>query len=316
MAPEQSTQTEQGAQSFYAPGTVPGTAPTPAQPAHTAPQPYATYPGAYGQPFQPYQQHQQQLPQGPEPRPAWEMTKIVLHALAVVFGVIALGTGLGMLSSHWSGIIFALCSAPLAALCIIWSGVELIVRATRKWKSGMHPGAHVGVCLIVWLGAAFVGGIEATYLAVYDYYDDDYDNDTRCWNSSLHTYEQCNPHRYYKDKRGVATAATAFTILLWLIYFILFIGACVDTAKRNNARRAGTIVYMPPVSYYAPPGPNGWPQQQQQPQHPAAAAGIPLQNRDSQPETSEPKIPAAAASPPQSGNGAGVSEFYSPQGGR
>jgi hypothetical protein len=315
MAPEQSTQTEQGAQSFYAPGTVPGTAPTPAQPAHTAPQPYATYPGAYGQPFQPYQQHQQQLPQGPEPRPAWEMTKIVLHALAVVFGVIALGTGLGMLSSHWSGIIFALCSAPLAALCIIWSGVELIVRAVRKWKSGMHPGAHVGVCLLVWLAAAFVSGIEATYLAVYTYYDDEYDYDSRCWNSAIHEYEECDNDRNYRRK-GVATAACVFTVLLWLIYFILFIGACIDTAKRNNARRAGTIVYMPPVSYYPPPGHNGWPQQQQQPQHPAAAAGIPLQNRDSQPETSEPKIPAAAASPSQPGHGAGVTEFYSPQGGR
>ena len=41
---------------------------------------------------------------------------------------------------------------------MIWDIAELATRFGRKWKAGIHPGAHVAISLFIWLGAAIVGG--------------------------------------------------------------------------------------------------------------------------------------------------------------
>ncbi|KID84188.1 hypothetical protein MGU_08602 [Metarhizium guizhouense ARSEF 977] len=59
----------------------------------------------------------------------------------------------------------ALSAGPVFAVAFFWSLVELIVRRKRGWKADIHPGAHVVVCLVLWLSAVGVGAQLATFAA-------------------------------------------------------------------------------------------------------------------------------------------------------
>lgn len=339
-----------------APAVAPAAAPAaPAQPsaAHQSGAPYAQYPNAYGQTYQPYQQYgysqhagaygpaQQVYPQAaPAPEVAetrvWMFSKSVLHALAIVFSICTLGMGLSFTTTDQPYLAAIACPVPVMSL--IWSGAELIVRAVRKFKSGIHPGGQVAGSLIVWLAAAIVGPLESVFSLVNDSYCDyDYDNlyysepDVECTDA-------------WAGKYGVWIAISAFTCLLWLIYFTLFIFACIDTSRRNAARK---FVYMVQPSNW-PHAAQGWypmPQQQagapaqQQPQQGQyMTAPQPARTREStavpghvpvqQAQTPSPITPYATpgegagekstglddAGPSQPQGGHGVREFYTPGG--
>lgn len=301
---------------------------------------YGQYPQAYGQPYQPYQQYgyqqaysQQQAayqpyyhaPAGTYPYPQaapapvvpetkfWTATKTFLHGACVIFGVIGLGLGLAFVSnSYWA--YMAAIACPVPGLAILWNGSELVVRAVHKFQSGVHPGASVGCCLILWLVAVIVGALEAVYGSLSDpYCEYDYD-------SFSYSYEptDCKP-----EFARIWVAITAFTLLIAAAEFTLFVMACMDTAKRNASKK---IVMVVNPAYWGQAA-QGWQPMPQDnshqqpvaaPQHAMARGGngqdIAMQDRSSSPGTPY-ATPAEAPVVDEKGKGPaqpahGVSEFY------
>jgi hypothetical protein len=134
----------------------------------------------------------------------------------------------------------------------LWSLIELIVRYSRQWKSGIHPGAHVGVCLCIWLGAVIVGSILAVFVTQTWYYN--------C-SSTSSRYSAC-----YRYSDPMFVGSTVLILLLSAFEIVIFIMACTDTHIRNKWKRSVVIASTP---YWAPP-PQGWyvAPGQQQPQQP------------------------------------------------
>ncbi|KAF4333332.1 hypothetical protein FBEOM_12845 [Fusarium beomiforme] len=271
MAPESSTQTDP------APAASPAVPPA-AQP---APQTYAQQqqqqagfqqdPRSYGPPYAPYPQQptQQQWtpPRVPETK-AWMITKLAIHGIDIVCCIVGLG---------------------LTAM--IWDIAEFATRFGRKWEAGIHPGAHVAISLLIWLGAAVVGGLESTFSAYYDEFD--YLDQDCEYDSDEHRYV-CTSSDKVSSKRPLFVALSVFTCLIWLWHFILFVGACIDTQKRNAAmRRPVTMVFGGPA--YWGPGAQGF---QQVPQYygPPQGQNIPMQNW-APPQNGNGKEPMAAIQP-------------------
>ncbi|KAJ4252947.1 hypothetical protein NW762_010856 [Fusarium torreyae] len=291
MAPESSTQTEQ---ERYAPTpTNPAFPPSAQAPTQTYDQAqqqrqqqagFQQDPRSYGPPYAPYQQQPPQSQQWTPPRvpekKAWMITKMVLHGLDIITCIVGLGITGALQKVDLLGLV-ALASCPLLVVAMIWDIAEFATRFGRKWKAGIHPGAHVALSLLIWLGAAVVGGIESTISAAYSWDDLDescsYDPDAR-------TYD-CNTTDTYSSKRPLFIALSVFTCLVWLWHFVLFVGACIDTQKRNAAmRRPVTMVFGGPA--YWGPGSQGF---QQMPQYYAPPQGQNIQMQN--------------WAPPQSGNG-------------
>ena len=172
------------------------------------------------------------------------------------------------------------------------------------------------MCLVLWLGAAIIAGILWPY-RLYSY-EDEY-----CYNEpEINEYnDDCGDP--FKGRSGELLGAAVLASILWLLEFALFIGACVDTAKRNNARGGRVVVVgAPPYwpagpsaqgyeamgnSYYAPQMAQQQPQMQTQAtqdgQYMSVPQAIPLQTRSPSPRAS-----ASMASPPPPQHGEQVGE--------
>ncbi|KAF4459927.1 wnt and FGF inhibitory regulator domain-containing [Fusarium albosuccineum] len=291
MAPESSTQTDD---IRATPPTPPLAVPPPTQPSTSTqtetqgqqqfqqpPQGFQQYPQSYGQPFAPYQQQpaQQWPPQIPE-RKAWMITKLALHGADIVTCIVGLGLTFSLIKSGVLGLV-ALGACPLLFLALIWDVAEFITRFVRKWQSGIHPGAHVGLSLFIWLGAAIVGGLELTFAAVADAddFESGYSYDSDCYSSRYDssygtTTSSCRNEDSNSSKHGIWTALAVFTSFVWLWHFILFVGACIDTHKRNAIlKRPVAMVFNGPP--YWGPGAQGF---QQMPQYYGPPGQMPAQN--------------------------------------
>ncbi|KFH44274.1 hypothetical protein ACRE_049270 [Hapsidospora chrysogenum ATCC 11550] len=364
MADNQHTADSAAAQ---APGTAPTQPAASHQPAEQAPQtggatPYAQQPSAYGHAYQPYHQYgfnetahaqagqQQAQATGAYSQPAyhhgtayphavpaplvpetklWINTKSGLHAAGAVLSICALGMGLSLIRfgdiAYLAGIA---CAVP--AMALIWSAAELIVLAVHKFQKGIHPGGQVAACLILWMAAATIAILEGLTSSTFRSHCS-YAYDSRVG------YIESNCNNPYGAQRPLWAAITAFTSLLWLVYFTLFIYACIDTSKRNSAKRV--VMMVNPATYWGYPA-QGWqqmPQQLQQGQHMTAPQrartrgsvtahqqgqqDIPLQNRTPSPAAAggapvvvdeKGKGPEQQVPGGQEQRGDGVQEFYTP----
>jgi len=113
----------------------------------------------------------------------WYITKIVFGAFIITSDIIIFGVGGGLASAYydWNGLLYILIVFPVAFVSLCWQISEFITLCVHR-NRGIHPGAHVGMHLVLWLGFAGTAGVMTT-LAVYDqsdfdsgYYDDFYDN--------------------------------------------------------------------------------------------------------------------------------------------
>ncbi|KAF4449569.1 hypothetical protein F53441_7135 [Fusarium austroafricanum] len=275
MAPESSTQTD--AQPINSPNpALPPNAQQPAQTYAQQQQPgFQQDPRSYGPPYAPYQQQpvQQQWtpPRVPETK-AWMITKIALHGVDIVSCIIGLALTGAIRRTETLGLI-ALGACPIFVVAMIWDIAEIATRFGRKWKAGIHPGAHVAMSLFIWLAASVVGGIESTlsfYWSDFDYLDESCEYDRR------EGRYVCTNTGKVASKHALFVALSVFTCLVWLWHFILFVGACIDTQKRNAAmKRPVTMVFGGPA--YWGPGAQGF---QQVPQYymPPQGQQIPMQN--------------------------------------
>ena len=138
---------------------------------------------------------------------------------------------------------------------------------------------------------SIVGGMECTFAAVGDY--DEYDSSSDCYDRHTHRYDQCETAM--DGKRIPFTVLAVMTCLVFLTHFILFVGACIDTAKRNAFNRARVMIVQQP--YWGPMA-QGWQPIAQGQEQPKGQNGqymavnqhdIQMQNRTPSPMITEPK---------------------------
>lgn len=224
-------------------------------------------------------------------------------------------------------------------LSVVWSAACVIAFFARRPNAPIHPGAQVGCDLILWLGLAVTGAFAVVgTLSVYYSGNDgtlgyssssgEYtqaSNGTWVWTpssysssssyysgrsceSSSSSFSSCaaqdayiNALMHTKDQRyNLDLTATVCQFIALLMHFILFVWACVDTARRNsrgvtkdaeklaadivmNMVKNGAIIPAPGQAYFPPMAQQGapmgpvpmmhpqqqyYPQQQFQGQHP------------------------------------------------
>ena len=189
-------------------------------------------------------------------------------------------------------------------MSLVWSAAELTVQKVHHFQRGIHPGGQVAATLILWLACIIMAPLQVGVAAV---------SIVDCSNSDMSS-GGCDGE--FARSRGIWMALGAFNGLLFLIYFILFIFACIDTSRRNRSKR--TVMVVNPGQYWPQPQ-QGWqalpqwqqpqPQQQQyqQSQQPQQQQpGIPLQNQ----------APAARAAEgsnekrPEGSPAHGIQEYY------
>ncbi|KZL85055.1 hypothetical protein CI238_09711 [Colletotrichum incanum] len=173
----------------------------------------------------------------------WHIAKIAIRGCNIAFSAIVIGitAHTSIYLGYWSPYLLWFSAIP-AAFAVCWDVSELITICARGGRKGIHPGAHVGLHLIFW-------PLFATAVAC----------------ESLQLY-----FAGYGTRGVIATeqhVALAFTCLLLLNHFTLFVRACVDTHRRNTR----PPIYMVPINMPAPMAPAGsyapYPFPPQQPQY-------------------------------------------------
>lgn len=106
------------------------------------------------------------------------IAKIVMGCLILAFDVVVFGLSGGIAANYFYGGYYGLVfTLPVAILSFLWQVAEFITLCVQKQR-GIHPGAHVGMHLIIWLGAAASVGLMSAviYFEDYSYYNSYYDD--------------------------------------------------------------------------------------------------------------------------------------------
>ncbi|PNP54599.1 hypothetical protein THARTR1_05156 [Trichoderma harzianum] len=191
----------------------------------------------------------------PELIKPWEITKTVLHVLSVLLAATGIGLGFSSLDFTYFAYTVVISAAPPCIIALLWSLVELIVRAARKFqKDGIHPGAHIALCLIIFLVATVLTSLFGPWFQ--DSWGPNFSSQTcgEHWNSTLDANvwtctandDEAAEYRF-KHERSVSIAVAAVTYLLAAIHFSLFVGACVDTSRVNTAASRPIYVIAQPM---------------------------------------------------------------------
>ncbi|KAH6640068.1 hypothetical protein BKA67DRAFT_140536 [Truncatella angustata] len=247
----------------------------------------------------------------------WHLIKLVLRAASLVCCVVLLGISIaisiGPGYDGWNITIYWV--APLVAVAGIWDLAELITilacgkRNGAQHRRGIHPGAHVGVELCIWLA-----GVFCVFVSVMAYYSavsqlrncQEEQEDGRSSSSSSYYSYYCDEDEWAILSKGtvvpILRAIEAFIALLTLVHFILFVYACIETNQRNRSR--SQYMMMPPQMYYGPqPGmaPYGYPT-------------MPPQAYMAAPQGASSNEKSTAAIPQPQGNHSNFAGFYAPAG--
>lgn len=97
------------------------------------------------------------------------MTKIVLTSVSIASCAIVLGISIALAVDPSIQSYIVVWTAPQAAVALFWSAATELA-TTCAWRSkstqrGIHPGAHVAIQLLLWLGFAAGLGLTAYVLA-------------------------------------------------------------------------------------------------------------------------------------------------------
>ncbi|OIW28233.1 hypothetical protein CONLIGDRAFT_370266 [Coniochaeta ligniaria NRRL 30616] len=243
---------------------------TPAEPQRPA-QPHAPQPVLEKMPLQnqqamqfvPYTPGQQQQPllkspgddvERPFSRP-WHIAKIVLGSASLVVSIVIWAISIVLLARYtsydynydsWEITFEAAFALAAAGIAVIWQAAEFITVWASKTNRGIHPGANVALHLIIWLVAILGVGFLATFVA-YDVENlDEIRNDS---DSSRYSYSYYNAldADSLAALLGLEEALLAFMSLLFLLHFVLFVRACVETHQYNNHPVTRTVYVQVPV---------------------------------------------------------------------
>ncbi|KAK4213164.1 hypothetical protein QBC37DRAFT_483223 [Rhypophila decipiens] len=207
-----------------------------------------------------------QQPKYTSPKGMW-VTKLILRIFSIIFCITLAALGGAMANTHIVDAIIFLIMGPPVFAALAWDITEGICILARGGHRGIHPGACVGVDLILWLGltacTTLLGilGVGSGFFAYYyDYYD------------SLYFDDAYGDGGVYNDLVNKGRAVLGLGATLILIHFVLFVMACYETNERNRLPATTYVVY---TTGPAPAGaqttsmygiPAGAVQQPQQPQ--------------------------------------------------
>jgi hypothetical protein len=174
----------------------------------------------------------------------------------------------------------------------------MFTRAVRKFKAGIHPGAHIALSLIISLVGIILTSFFGPWFQSSWYGDDESDsdscsyqfnstvgNDVYVCNDGTDANNAANPQ--YVHERNIAYAAAIITYIIAVIHFVLFVGACVDTSRVNAVASRPIYIIAQPQGLHNMI--QGWQPIQQAPvvQAPVVQAPIQTTTRDIPPTEAE-----------------------------
>ena len=139
-----------------------------------------------------------------------------------------------------------------AGLAILWQAAEFITIWASPKSRGIHPGANVALHLIIWLVAILAVGFVATFVS----FDIDQLDEIRSSDSSDSDSSGTRYTSSYYDNYDASTFARlvqleevllAFSALLAVLHFVLFVRACVETHRYNASPVTRTVYVQMPV---------------------------------------------------------------------
>ncbi|GAP83999.1 hypothetical protein SAMD00023353_0602330 [Rosellinia necatrix] len=158
----------------------------------------------------------------------WNIIKVVLRSIALLLSIIdiaeliAIETARNALD-YWPSVAY-----PVLGGFLLWDIVEFVVIASRgSISKGMHPGAHVGVELILWLGCVFTVSAQA-YKAN--------------WGQLVAPDWVLEAVDIYPWSKLALTQFVFLSTLLFL-RFIFFVRACVEVDRLKKDRRLQQLVF-------------------------------------------------------------------------
>ncbi|XXG98273.1 cytosolic Fe-S cluster assembly factor nbp35 [Hypoxylon texense] len=198
---------------------------------------------------------------------SWQLAKIALQLLSLVSCAIVLALSASWTWEDGSGI--GILTIPISIATAAWTVAELITVFARRRSApgrGIHPGAHVGVQLIIFLlmilalfySSMLWRSVRRSIGPCNDWARDPFDPDYVYLNStgtnSDGRYISINGFYCPEDYRekvnnpafqAAVQALIAFCALLWAIHFALFIRACIETQRRNREPPAPMMYPQP-----------------------------------------------------------------------
>ncbi|KAI1424365.1 hypothetical protein F5Y12DRAFT_452483 [Xylaria sp. FL1777] len=158
----------------------------------------------------------------------WDIIKVVLRSICLALSVTDVAELIIIDYSSNSLHYWPAVAYPLLAGFILWDIVEFIVIIVRESTAkGVHPGAHVGIELILWLGSIFTIAAQA--------FNADWDQlGAPAWEL-----------RELELTTWVYLALTQFSFLSFVgaLRFVLFVRACVEVDRRKKDRRVQQLVF-------------------------------------------------------------------------
>lgn len=119
----------------------------------------------------------------------------------------------------------------------------------------IHPGAHVGIHLVLWILALLV---TISFCFTLSYELSSWTVDSQCGDNSggyystggsSSGYESCDYYTFSSDAKarlylGMLEAVTAFSLLMLMCHFALFVMACIETDRRRKWNKQAKVVYL------------------------------------------------------------------------
>ncbi|KAI0420301.1 hypothetical protein F5X98DRAFT_372110 [Xylaria grammica] len=152
----------------------------------------------------------------------WNVIKVVLRSLCLTLSIADIAELVAVDYSpsdleYWPTVAY-----PILSVFILWDVVEFVVIIARgSVAKGVHPGAHVGVELILWLGTIFTVTSQAL---------------SADWGQLA---------GFTTSPTWAYVALTQFIILslLGVLRFVFFVRACVEVDRRKKDRRLQQLVF-------------------------------------------------------------------------
>jgi len=209
---------------------------------------------------------------------SWAYAKVGMNLCNLMAGAAVLGLSCSYLVYRVGSDSLYIINMPVSIGSILWTLGSLITliacnrgfRLDMNSHEGIHPGAQVGMHLVLWLAWALAvaitssdtGNLQRAYdrcisadkgnqslSGLYPHYSD-------------YTYE-CRTEYQGKEDRIINSdiprlrATAVLSAVAFVLHFALFIGACVDTHYHNINKRARVVYVAAPAPMVIPPPPRG-----------------------------------------------------------
>ncbi|KAH7170653.1 hypothetical protein EDB81DRAFT_174700 [Dactylonectria macrodidyma] len=231
------------------------------------------------QQYQP-QQFQQQFQTRPPPphisSNGMYATKLVLRIFSMISAIVLIGISASVAVS-WDYVALVILVPP-AGVALIWDVAESICLCARRGHRGIHPGAIVGVDLILWLGYI----VAVVFFGI-------------IWGANGDYY-----YSYYYSSSTNYRALIGFGAVEVILHITLFIIGCYETNVRNR-NPSTQVIYVQAGTNNASMYTSAYPMAQAQPYHSAyyTQAQVPAQQYQytplEQPKMNE--LPTAVPAP-------------------